>query len=528
MTDVTREAGLEMTLTSGRTPASQLLEVKGGSLALFDSDADGDLDVLVPNGATLESPTLGPGARYFENQGSMKFIDRTQSGALNLRAWCFGCAVADVDGDGFEDVFVTCWGTNVFLRSLGDGRFEHLGPDAGFEASHWSTAACWGDLDGDGDLDLYVANYVVFDPGSPPEPTRFRGADVFGGPVGLPAEPDEVYENLGAGEFREVSALWGFRDVPASYGLGVSIIDVDGDGVNEVIVGNDSQANFLFRRDPAGRFEDEGQSSGIGLDENGWGQATMGIAIGDVNGDRLPDVFSTNFMADPNTLHVNLGAGRFEDRSRRMGLALESMASLGWACAFLDLDLNGSEELLVFNGHVYARTTTESMGWQHSQQPLLHERVDQRFVRVNPACDAGWLRESHCDRGAAFGDLDGDGDLDILVAESNGPLRLLRNDARRGNWMIVQLIDDREGATNRGGLGARLVLDPEKGSRVEQTRWLVGGMSYQGASPARAHFGLGADSGCHAVEVLWPDGRRQLFADLAANQVHVLHREPAR
>jgi hypothetical protein len=525
MSERSQEAGLAMRVTSGRSPSSQLLEVKGGSLALFDGDGDGDLDLFVPNGATLEDPDGGPGSRYFENLGNLRFADRSGTCGIDLKRWGFGCAVADVDGDGFEDLFVSCWGENAFYLSNGDGSFTDFGSAAGFEARHWSTAACWGDLDGDGDLDLYVANYVRFDPAEPPAPTQFRGAQVFGGPVGLPAEPDEVYENLGQGRFREVSGEWGFGDVTASYGLGVTILDVDGDGTCEVLVGNDSQANFLFRRNSQGLYEDVGQAAGIALDENGWGQATMGIAVGDVNGDSLPDVFSTNFMADPNTLHVNLGAGRFEDRSRRMGLAMESMASLGWACAFLDLDLNGEEELLVFNGHVYSEAVTAPMGWHHRQTPLLFERQGQRFERVSPAAPGHWLNQAHCDRGAVFGDLDGDGDLDMVVVESNGPLRLLRNDAAVGHWMVVRLLDDRPGSQNTGALGARLVLDPEARS---QTRWLVGGLSYQGASSPMAHFGLGEDAGPHNLAVLWPDGERQLFENLSSDQVHVLRREGVR
>lgn len=521
MTSCAQTAGLAHRVVSGETPSTQLLEVKGGAVALIDGDRDGDLDVFVPGGASLTDTEQGQGARYFENMGGLRFVDRTSSSGLGLKRWSFGCAVADMDGDGHDDVFVTCFGQNVLVRGRGENRFMEMGPETGMPHERWSTAACWGDLDGDGDLDLYVANYVQFDPANPPGPMNFRGASVFGGPVGLLAESDEVYENLGEGRFREVSEAWGFTSVDPAYGLGVSILDVDGDGQVEVLVANDSGGNFLFARGDDGLYRDEGQRAGVAFDENGWGQASMGLAVGDVNGDQLPDVFSTNFMADPNTLHLNLGGRRFEDASRRWGLAMESMPHLGWSCAFVDLDLNGAEEIIVFNGHVYPESITEPMGWEHRQVPLLFERAGVGFQRVHPGSDNSWLKTRHCDRGAVFADLDGDGDVDVLVAELNGPLRLLRNDAEPGNWSSVKLVDETGTGMNRSGLGARVVLEA---GGLSQTRWMAGGLSYQGASPPQAHFGLGSYAGRLTVRVNWPGGHEQVFESLEPNRPLVLNR----
>ena len=516
LVDVAGAAGLSMTLTSGRTPSTQLLEVKGGGLALIDYDGDGDLDVFAPNGATLDRPRSGPGCRLFENLGELRFRDATSEAGLAFRRWGFGCAVGDVDADGVDDLFVACYGRNALFRGRGDGTFEEISEGAGFSREHWSAAASFGDLDGDGDLDLYVANYVVFDPAQPPAPQEFRGARVFGGPMGLPGEPDEVYENLGGGTFRDVTEAWGFADAQPSHGLGVVVLDLDGDGSQEVFVGNDSQGNFLFRRGDDGRFAELGLASGLAFDEHGWGQATMGIAVGDVDGDGLPDLFTSNFMSDLNTLHVNLGRLHFDDQTRRYGLGAQSLAYLGWACFFLDLDQDGSEELLVFNGHVYSEAVTEPMGWRHAQEPLLFERAGDRYARVPPEAGGPWLAAAHCDRSAAFGDLDGDGDLDAVVGELNGPLRLLRNDGAAGHWLRVVLADRRPGAGNPRGLGARVCL---RGANGTQYRWIVSGPSYQAASAPEAHFGLGGGAGPVDLEVRWPDGHLQRVEVMAVDRV---------
>ncbi len=526
-TDVTAASGIDLVTTSGETPSSQLLEVKGGGLALVDGDGDGDLDLFVPNGATLADPEGGPGCRYFENLGGLRFRDATEGSGLALRRWGFGTAVGDFDGDGRDDVFVACFGPDVLLRGLGGGRFEDASAAAGLAGDGWSTAAAALDADGDGDLDLYVVRYVEFDPEAPPPPTDFLGADVFGGPLGLEGRADALLLNDGTGTFRDATAGSGVDAVPPSFGLGALALDFDGDGRQDVLVGNDSQANFLFRGTGDGRFEDVGAESGLALDQGGWGQATMGIAAADVNGDLLPDVFTTNFQDDANTLHASVAPGLWEDRTRVLGLGVPSRPFLGWATTFCDFDLDGDEDLLVFNGHVYPETVTAPRGWRHRQEPLLFAREGARFRRVGADESGPWLAVERCDRSAVFGDLDGDGDVDAVVSALNGPLRVLRNDAagagEGGAWLAVALRDP--GAGNRAGVGSRVVL---RGAGAPQVRWIAGGGSYQASSELVAHFGLGAARGPFELEVTWPDGAVQRVADVGAGRRVEVVREGGR
>ncbi len=527
--DRTESSGIDATITSGVTPSTQILEVKGGGLALLDGDADGDLDLLVPNGATLAAPTQGPGARYFENLGGLRFRDATAASGLRWRGWSFGTAVGDYDADGQDDVFVAGFGRCGLLRGVGGGRFEDVTETAGVAASSWCSAAAFGDLDGDQDLDLYVVRYLRFDPARPPGSAEFMGAKVFAGPKGLAPEADLVFENRGDGSFRDVTGAWGFDRAAPSYGLGVVILDFDGDGRNEVYVGNDSQANFLFVRDDAGRFTDVGLGSGIGLNEDGGAQATMGIAIGDVDQDARPDVFTTNFMNDTNTLHVNLGRRLFDDRTVRYGLGLVSRPFVGWATAFFDFDHDADEDLVVFNGHTYPAEITDSRGWQHRQAPLLFERrgtasgaAAPPFRRVLAEEGGPWLAIPRCSRSACFADLDQDGDIDLLASELNGPVRLLENvGAAKGRSVVVTLRDRRPGTKNPRGLGARIALN---GGGLTQHRWLHTGGSYQASTAAFAHFGVPAAVARVDLDVVWPDGVRQQVAEVAAGSTIVVER----
>jgi len=520
-TDQTARSGIDVVLTSGRSPATQILEVKGGGLALIDYDNDGDLDLFLPNGAYLDATAKGPGARLYENDGHMRFTDVTARSGIDFHGWGMGVAVGDVDGNGFDDLYVAAYGPDVLLLNDGNKRFTDATARAGLGDARWSTAAAFGDMDNDGDLDLYVANYVEFDPAHPPPARTFFGVPVFGGPMGMTAAPDVLYENVGGGRFRDVSQASGIAAAKPSYGLGVVILDFDGDGRQDVFVGNDSMPSFLWINQGQGRFTEQGLAAGLALNGDGEPQATMGIAIGDVNDDGRPDVFTTNFANDTNTLRVSVpGQAAWEDRTRQYNLAAVSRPFLGWATAFCDFDHDGDEDLVVFNGHVYPTATPETMDSTFRQTPLLFERTGARFERVDAARAGAWLGETHVDRSAAFGDLDGDGDVDMVVGELNGPLRVIENDGAGAHHLVVELADRRPGVGNRHGLGSRVVL---RQGAATQTRWIFSGGSFQAASAAYAHFGLPTADPVR-LEVTWSDGVRQALEDVGVDRRLVVDR----
>ncbi|MDG1136808.1 MAG: CRTAC1 family protein [Phycisphaerales bacterium] len=474
----------------GAQNPTQIIEVNGTGLALIDFDNDDDLDLFVVNASNAP-------CRLYENVGdkSIVFEDVTERMQIDLKRWANGVAVGDINRDGFDDLYVTCHGANALLLNAGGESFEEVAVRSGVADAGWGTSARFGDLDGDGDVDLYVCNYVEYDFENPPAPATYKGQLVLGGPHGMTPEKDVVYENLGDGTFKDATKKWGFDSDP-SFTLNAAILDFTGDGLQDVFVGNDSMANYLFVNtgETPTRFENRALQFGSATNGDGAMQATMGIAVADVNGNGRADIFTTNFSSDTNTLLLNDASGFFDDRTKRYGLGLLSRTQLGWTCGFHDFDLDGDEDLFIVNGHVYPNASMETMDSAREQPVLLLERKGERFERVD-------LPGKYRDRAAVFGDLDNDGDTDVIVAQRGGDVRVLRNDARLEQPFIVEF----KGAC----LGAKIHVSFMDGSNT--TSWITDGFGFQSSSKnARKVFTKPISS----VEITWPSGNQETIVDV--------------
>ena len=514
--DVAAEAGIDLVNVSGSPVRDYIIDSTGNGGGLVDYDGDGDLDVFLTQGATAESLALGgePVLHLYRNDGD-GFVARSAAAGLTARGWANGMCAADYDNDGDQDVYVTAHGPNHLFRNDGRGGFEEI--DAGDDARYWSSSCAFADYDRDGWADLYVANYVVYEPDRiPARGCNYLGNQTFCGPLGLTAEPDQLLRNLGDGRFADVTAASGLAAAPR-YGLAVLFADLDGDEWPDVFVANDSQANLFFRNRGDGTFEELGLLSGLAISGLAEPQAAMGVDIGDVDGDGDFDLFITNFSQDHNTLYRAGGPGLYSDVSFASGLGGPSMPYLAWGTGLRDFDRDGDLDLFVANGHIYEDVETFGIGSTFLEPNLLFaNRGDGGFDDVTAGAGSGLaVRESS--RGAAFGDLEGDGDVDVLVVNMAAPPTLLRNDGpARGGFLTVRTIGARG---TRDALGAVLLLAAGGRTQVAQVR---SGESYQSAHDLRQHFGLGPAAKVDALTVRWPGGGRQRLADLPAGRVVVV------
>jgi hypothetical protein len=528
LVDVAAKAGITRVLLAGRPEKDHLLDSSGGGASFLDYDRDGRLDVYLVNGWRLEGSRIVEKGRnaLYHGKADGAFEDVTDAAGVGGEGqWAQGVAVADYDNDGWPDILVTTFGRNVLYRNLGNGRFQDVAREVGIESPGWNTGAAFFDADGDGWLDLYIASYidVSIEQVLAARPSlSWRGLETVAfGPFGLKGAPDHFFRNDRGKRFVDSTLAAGMEDKATGFGFGVRAADFTGDGRVDVYVANDSDPNYLYRNEGGGVFKEVATWSGAALDENGAAQASMGLALGDVDGDGIPDLFTTNFSEDFSTLYHGLGGGMFEDVSKASGVGALTFKPLSWGTAFADLDNDGALDLLVANGHIYPQIDKhpELIG-TYAQKTLLLEnksRPGQPLFRDASAEAGPGLEPARAYRGVAIGDYDNDGRLDVLLTSLDAPPALLHNEGRTGSWLTVAC----EGAHGEPNpLGT--VVTIRAGGR-SQSQDIASGDSFLSTHDPRPHFGLGAAEKVDEVDVRWPDGTRSRRRDVPARQILKIH-----
>ena len=515
-------AQLPWRMYCGGATKDHILESSCGGVALFDYDGDGLLDVYLVTGAELTAARERVPHRnaLYRNLGGWTFQDVSRQAGVDLAAWGSGACVGDVDGDGRLDLYVTNWGTNALFRNRGDGTFANVTAAAGVAAGGWSTGCTFFDSDADGDLDLYVARYVetTWDAVARAQRTlTWRGGPrIMVGPAGLPGEADLFFENVGGGRFVEATDRHGLSDRSRAYGYGVVATDYDDDGFVDLFVANDSNPNFLYHNLGNGRFESVGLEAGVAVNGDGRAQAGMGADAGDYDGDLRVDLVLTAFAHDRYSLYRNIDGRLFEDASAA-GLAAPTFVRMGWGAAFLDADLDGRLDLFFANGHIFSDVDRfPQLGETYRQKNQLFLNAGRRFRDVSERAGPG-LQLAAVGRGLAVGDLDNDGDLDIIVNNMDGSPTLLDNQQRtQRHWIAVRAAAP---AGNRFAIGARVTISA---GGMKQMREVRSGGSFLSQNDLRTYFGLGDYAGPVNVDIRMPGGRRWEWTQLPSDRLHVL------
>jgi len=535
--DVAEESGLRFRHFTGSSGEYFMPEIMGAGGALLDYDTDGDLDVLLVQGAMVDEgkapaearfpPASGqpPGTRLFRNdldrraRGTprLRFTDVTEKAGIRFLGHGMGVAVGDYDNDSHPDIYLTAFGSNALYHNNGDGTFTDVTRTAGVDDPRWSTSATFFDYDGDGDLDLYVANYLDFTVAGNKTCFDAVGARDFCSPARYHPVPGRLFRNDGGGRFGDVTESSGIAKAFGP-GLGAVAADFDGDGRLDLYVANDGTANQLWLNRGNGTFDERGLLSGTAYNAEGLPQGSMGVAAGDVDADGDEDLLVTNLPREGSTFYLNQGQGRFQDMTDAWGLRAPSLPFTGFGTGWLDYDNDGRLDLFVANGAVNIVEAQRGQPYPFQQPKQLFHNEGRPPLREVPADAAGpAVGLTEVSRAAAFGDVDNDGGIDVLVTNNNGPARLLLNQAARGHWLQARL---RGVQDNADGLGTWVGL-ARKGAPTLWRRAHTDG-SYLAGSDPRVHFGLGGSTAYESLLVRWPSGRRERWTGLGADRTVTL------
>ncbi len=511
--DRASEAGVTFTYKNGQEAGFvAILESLGGGVALLDFDCDGDVDLFVPGGGgfSANGAIHGHLPGLFRNDGGFRFTDVTKdAGFVDAPYYSHGAAAADFDNDGCPDLLITGYGGLLLYHNRGDGTFEQVAAIAGLNDTGWSSSAAWGDINGDGFLDAYVAHYVRWSMENDTAcMSSVPGQREICPPKTYDPQRDVLYTGNGDGTFFDASDAVGLRQ--DGKGLGVLIGDFDNDGDADVYVANDTTENFLYRNDGSGHLEDFSMLSATALSDKGVAEGSMGVELADFNLDGRPDLWVTNYERESIGLYRNEGHCLFQYVSQSTGITAVDSLYVGWGTVFFDFDRDGDEDVVVSNGHVVRYPENAPL----RQKPLLFENDNgRRFRNVAPGAGT-YFSEAHMGRGVAAGDIDDDGDIDLVISHVNEPLALLANDSvNSNNYLSLRLIGT---VSNRSAIGTRITLQTDSGT---QTRQIKGGTSYASTQDPRVFFGLAGDERVALVEITWPSGTTQSLSDIPANQM---------
>jgi enediyne biosynthesis protein E4 len=518
--DITRDAGI--TFVHQSAPEKKyIVESMSGGVALLDFDNDGLVDIYFVNSLTVDTANNPKAARsaLYRNTGGLKFADVTDKAGIAHPGWGMGVCTADVDADGWEDIYVTALGGNKLYRNNRDGTFADITAASAAAGSGWSAGCGFADYDRDGDLDLFVTRYVKIDLKALPEfgkdkTCEYRGVPVQCGPRGLPGEGDLLFRNDGDVRFTEVGAQAGVSDPREYFGLGIAWFDYNDDGWLDLFVANDSSPKFLYINQKNGTFKEAAFPLGVAVSEDGAEQGSMGVAVGDYTGNGRLSLFVTNFSEEYNNLFLNEGT-HFTDVAFRSKTAAASIPLVGWGAAFFDYDNDTRVDLIAVNGHVYPQLDKVRLGGSagYKQRKLLyHNAGDGTFEEV-AARYGTVMTEERASRGLAVGDLDNDGRIDVVINDLDGPPQLLHNVLKpAGNWLRVKLTGK---AGNTNAIGALITV---RTGSLTQRRLVQSGTSYISQDDMRQHVGLGAATSFDSIEVRWPDATVTKHPGGAANR----------